>query len=95
MNFIIVHIRVIPFSQKNNHQIMSDGTLKIYLKSAPEKGKANNELIKYLSKMLNITLNEISVISGFSSKNKKIKILNIDMNFFNEIFGIYGQQMKI
>lgn len=95
MKFIVIQIRVIPSSNNIKYQVMHDGTLKIYIKSAPEKGKANNELVKYLSKMLFIPINQISIISGISTKNKKIKILNIDMSMFNKIFGIHGTQMKI
>ncbi len=49
---------------------MEDGTFKIWIKSAPEKGKANKELKKYLKKVAGIP---IKITSGFTSENKTIE----------------------
>lgn len=71
---LILIIKVMPSSGRNEWQLDKSGLLKCYLKSAPEKGKANQELIKILSKTLNITLAEIEIMAGATSRNKKIKI---------------------
>lgn len=43
-------IKVIPSAQKTESLgFLSDGTEKIRIKSAPENGKANQELIRFLS----------------------------------------------
>ncbi|KKP38098.1 MAG: hypothetical protein UR28_C0022G0020 [Candidatus Peregrinibacteria bacterium GW2011_GWF2_33_10] len=47
---------------------------KIRLKAVPEKGKANKELIKFLSKELHISKSNISIISGETDTLKLIKI---------------------
>ena len=49
---------------------MDDGTFKIWIKSAPEKGKANKELQKYLKKIIGIP---VKIISGLTSENKTIQ----------------------
>jgi len=70
-----VRIKVLPKSSQNEIvDIMEDGTIKIRIKAAPEKGKANQELIKFLSKKLNIPKNSISIISGKTDQVKLIKI---------------------
>ncbi len=48
--------------------------LKAYVTTAPEKGKANKELIKMLSKKLKTPKNTISIISGETDHLKKIYI---------------------
>lgn len=53
---------------------MEDGTLKMNVTSAPEKGKANKEIIKFLSKELGVPKNSIEIISGETSPKKMIKI---------------------
>ena len=53
---------------------MDDDTIKIRIKAAPEKGKANAELLKFLSQELNIPSSHISIISGKSEPLKLIKI---------------------
>jgi hypothetical protein len=70
---------VIPKSSKNEIvEIMEDEengqTVKIRIKAMPEKGKANAELIKFLSKTLNLPKENISIISG---KTEHIKLLKI------------------
>ncbi len=76
-----LRIKVIPKSPKSEiAEIMTDEsdeqTIKIRIKAAPEKGKANAELIKFLSKELNIPKSNISIISGKTDKLKLIKISN-------------------
>ncbi len=70
-----LRIKVIPKSAKNEIvEIMDDETIKIRIKAPPEKGKANQELIKFLSKEYNIPKENISIISGKTEQLKLIKI---------------------
>lgn len=48
-------------------------TIKIRIKAVPEKGKANIELIKFLSSELNIPKDKINIISGKSTQLKLIR----------------------
>lgn len=77
-----LRIKVIPKSSKTELvEIMQDPTedgmaetFKIRIKAAPEKGKANTELIKFLSKELNVDKAQISIICGKSERLKLVKI---------------------
>ena len=48
--------------------------IKISVISVPEKGKANKELINWLSKMLNIAKSDFTIITGELDKYKKLLI---------------------
>ncbi len=52
--------------------------LKIRIKAKPIDGKANKELIKYLSDILDIKEMDIEIFSGVTSRNKIIRIWGID-----------------
>ncbi|MFA7685671.1 MAG: DUF167 domain-containing protein [Candidatus Gracilibacteria bacterium] len=70
-------VKVIPKSPKTELvEIMEDEekTLKIRVKAAPEKGKANAELIKFLSREMNIPKENISIVSGKTDHLKLLKI---------------------
>jgi len=74
-------VKVVPRS--NTTQLKEsftdpDGDLvyKITLKAVPEKGKANTELVRFLSKSLKIPRQNITIISGKSSRTKLLKISN-------------------
>ena len=55
---------------------MPDGTeyLKINIISVPEKGKANQELISWLAKKLDIAKSDIAIVSGDLDRLKKLLI---------------------
>lgn len=65
-----IRIKVKTLSNKNKIVKMENGLFKIWLKSAPEKGKANKELQKYLKKITGIP---VRIVSGFTSENKTIE----------------------
>jgi len=74
-----LRIKVIPKSAKSEIvEIMTDSegleTIKIRIKAVPEKGKANEELIRFLSKNLDLPKGNISIISGKSEQIKLVKI---------------------
>lgn len=74
-----LRIKVIPKSAKTEIvDIMEDTehgkTIKIRVKAAPERGKANEELIKFLSKELDVSTAQISIISGKTDRIKLIRI---------------------
>ena len=50
--------------------------LKITVVSVPEKGKANKELIKFLSKELGLPKSDIEIVSGETGHFKKILLKN-------------------
>ncbi|MDP3889328.1 MAG: DUF167 domain-containing protein [bacterium] len=71
---LVIDIKVVPRSGRNKWILDKTGKLKCYLKSAPEKGKANQELIILLAKALKVTQADITILSGATSRIKKIKI---------------------
>jgi hypothetical protein len=73
--FLYLRIKVIPKSAKNQVvDIMEDETIKIRIKAAPENGKANAELIKFLSEELNVLEKNVLIISGVAEPVKLIKV---------------------
>ncbi len=70
-----LRIKVLPKSPKNEVvEILGDETIKIRIKAAPEKGRANKELISFLSKELQIPTSNIKILSGKTDQLKLVKI---------------------
>ena len=67
-------IKVKPNSKEQQIIEEEDGSLTIRLKSPPVDGKANQELIKVLSKKYNVPKSYIRIKSGASSRQKLIEI---------------------
>lgn len=77
--FIHIKIRVsVKKSKTELYDMLQDGTLKIALRKAPEKGQANEELIKYVSTLLNTPRRNIEIVQGLTQKNKLLKISNTE-----------------
>ncbi|HCB56357.1 MAG: hypothetical protein UU08_C0035G0001 [Candidatus Uhrbacteria bacterium GW2011_GWE2_40_58] len=51
-------------------------TLKVSVKATPEKGKANKELIQFLSNEWNIPKSAIVITRGITAKIKQLTISN-------------------
>ena len=71
----ILTIKVFP--QSGRQQFSWDaqrGILKCFLKNAPEKNKANNELLILLCKSLGISQECVAILGGHTSRTKRIKI---------------------
>ena len=67
-------VKVTPKSSKNECLGWKNDQLIIKLKALPEKNKANDELIRFLSKMLKIAKSDIAIISGHTSRIKTVCI---------------------
>lgn len=93
---LILEIKVTPQSGKSSFEIDKQGDLKCFLKSAPEKGAANKELIKLLSKELKVPQNDIEIIAGLTIRKKKIK-LHVALTFeqFCQKLGLSHQKTLI
>jgi len=69
-----LRIKVIPSSSTDCIAGWLGDTLKIKVKAPPEKGKANQSVIKIIENHLNLAKNSIEIISGFTSSKKIINI---------------------
>jgi len=65
--------------------IIEGGIVKIRLSSAPVDGKANDELIKLLSKIMKVPKANLEIIAGHNNKTKIVAIYGIDSDRVNQI----------
>lgn len=71
---VIIECKVVPGSGRQAFMRDKSGTLKCFLKSPPEKGKANDELVKMISSLLKIQSNLVTIVQGHTVRKKKVKI---------------------
>ena len=74
-----------PRSSKNEVTGIFHNALKIRLTAPPVDGAANKACIRFFSKLLGISPSEISIIQGFSSRNKTIEVIGLTEKQFREI----------
>ena len=81
-NDIIIKVKIVPGSSKNKIIGVYNDALKITITAPPVEGKANKKCITYLAKYFDVAKSKIEIISGQTSKNKLIKIYNINQKEF-------------
>ena len=53
------------------------GALKVAVRAAPEKGKANAEIEEVLAAFFGVAKNQVAVIAGQTSRTKRVEVLGI------------------
>lgn len=81
---LTISIRVIPRASRSEIVGMVEGTLKVRIAAPPVDGAANSEIIKLFSKTFGIAKSDIAIISGETSRNKRIKFTNLSQSKFDE-----------
>ena len=74
---LLIDVRVQPKSAKTAIAGVHGEALKIKLNAPPVEGKANKALIQLVAKLLRCPKSTVEIISGQSSRNKRL-LIHID-----------------
>ena len=69
-----ISVKVQPNAGRNEIVGQVEGIWKIKIGAPPDKGKANKELLDFLSQILNIRKDSLSLVKGQASHNKVIEV---------------------
>jgi len=67
-------VQVQPKSSRNRVTGFEDGVLHVKIAAPPVKGKANQELLRFLSDILGVAKSNITIEKGLTSRRKVICI---------------------
>lgn len=71
---ILLNIRVIPRSKKNEIIDLGNNRLKVKVTSPPEGGRANKELVESLARYYTKAKSSITITKGIRSRDKIVEI---------------------
>lgn len=72
-------VRVTPRASRNEIvEVTSDGTVRIRLTAPPVEGRANEALVGFLSKILDVAPSRIEIVAGATGRDKLVAILDLD-----------------
>jgi uncharacterized protein (TIGR00251 family) len=74
---VVFFAKIVPGSSKTAVCGLFDRMVKIKVSAAPEKGKANQCLVEFLAKQLDVKKNAVSIISGQTNPVKQVQVLGI------------------
>ena len=72
---LTLNLKVIPKSSTNEIVgVLEDGSIRVKITAAPEKGKANAAICAYLSEIFGVPKRNIEIVRGETSPIKQIVI---------------------
>lgn len=69
-----ISLRVQPNAARNQVTGFTDGVWQVRIAAPPVKGKANQELVAFLSHVLGVSKGTLAIIKGHASRSKIITI---------------------
>lgn len=85
---IRLSVKVSPNAGRNEITDFKDGVLQVKINAAPEKGKANKELIDFLSEKLEIKKSSLSIVKGQASRHKVLLIRGLGESALSKLIKI-------
>ncbi|MBI1311783.1 DUF167 domain-containing protein [bacterium] len=73
----VLPVQAQPRAKKNGIAGCHDGALKVQVTQAPEKGKANDALVKVIAKELGLRKSQLQLLSGATSTRKKFLVAGV------------------
>lgn len=71
---VILTLRIQPRASRNEIAGRLGDVLKVRLQAPPVEGKANKALIEFLAETLDMPRRNITILSGDTSRNKRVRI---------------------
>ena len=76
MSIVTLKLRVQPRAQTTEWgEPMADGTRKVRIAAPPEKGKANEELVRFLAEEYGVSRSAVEIRAGASGQTKQVRIV--------------------
>ena len=90
-NSLNIQVQIQPGSSKDQIIGLHNGRLKIKISAPPVDGKANQNLIEFISKALGVSKSKIEILKGRTSKLKTLKISGVDQKSFGLLLNKYRE----
>jgi uncharacterized protein len=73
----IFRIRVVPKASRSEAAGIQGDALKLRITAAPVEGKANDECIRLLAKILGVKKAQVTIIAGHAARTKTVAVEGI------------------
>jgi hypothetical protein len=87
-------VRVQPDASRNKVLGFEQGVLSMRIVAPPVRGKANQELVKYLADVLGIAKSNLVIQKGTTSRKKLLSIRGLSQDRATEIIGDWLEQQS-
>jgi hypothetical protein len=74
---VVFSIRVVPRASRSEAAGIQGDALKLRVTAAPSEGKANDECIRLLAKILGVKRTQVTIIAGHTARTKTVAVEGI------------------
>ena len=78
-NRMNLNIKVQPRASRNSVEISGDGAVKVRVTAPPDRGRANDAVIKLLAARLRVSRSAVRIVRGHTSRNKVVQVEGLDI----------------
>jgi uncharacterized protein len=72
---LVLQLRIIPKSPRTAWAgMLDDASIKVRVAAAPEKGKANAELVRFLAREFGVPAQSVEIVTGSASSRKQVRL---------------------
>jgi len=90
---ITVHVQ--PNARRNEVVGFEDGVLRVKIAAPPVKGRANRELIEFLSQLLGVSKGSVTIEKGATSRSKVIGVSGLSQDdILNRLAAVQSPQRQ-
>ena len=83
----LLSLHVVPGASKSEIVGRQGDALKVRVAAPPTKGKANKELSRVLALALGVQSRDVEVVSGHTSRRKRVRIYGADPDAISGLLG--------
>lgn len=77
-------VRVVPRASRNEIVGVHGDALKIRVTAPPVEGRANEALIAFLAKRLDVRKSQVEIVAGGTSRRKMIRVIGLSLQEVGE-----------
>lgn len=75
---MIIHVKVVPGASRDRVAGRYGEGIKVQVSAPPERGKANEAVVRVLADFLGVRAGEIELIAGHGNPRKQFRISGLD-----------------
>jgi uncharacterized protein (TIGR00251 family) len=70
----LLSVKVQPRSKAPGVLKLNDGSFRVRVQAAPDRGRANREVIERLAEFLDVPPSRLKIVRGETSPNKRVRV---------------------
>jgi uncharacterized protein (TIGR00251 family) len=90
-----IRLRLTPGAREDTIEGWRDGVLRVRVRARPEKGRANEALVRLLAERLGLARSGVALVRGHTSRDKVVEVEGMSEEELRGRLGGPGEQLSL